>query len=211
MLKKPIESDDEMKEQSGKKILSRENLKMFLEKDKLALGKVSRKPSFFGDEIWKFEIVLRKHEYYLNTHSNKLLEKLYQFLHHNMGIKLGFEIPCNVFGPGLRINHSGYIVVNPKACVGSFCDIHQGVNIGESIDGLAPTLGDNIWIGPGAKLFGGITLGSNIMIGANAVVNRSYSNGVNIAGVPAKVINHKGNYYYKRGEKELKEKENSIE
>ena len=37
-------------------------------------------------------------------------------------------------------------------------------------------------------LFGGIVIGNDVSIGANAVVNRSFPDGVTLAGVPAKVI-----------------------
>ena len=69
---------------------------------------------------------------------------------------LGFDIPVNVFGGRLRINHHGMIVVNSNARIGSYCDIHQGVNIGMQgmYDDNSPTIGDNVWIGLGAKIFG---------------------------------------------------------
>lgn len=112
------------------------------------------------------------------------------------GYLLGFSIPCGVFGPGLRINHYGLIVINPKCRIGSWCDIHQGVNIGEGVDKGAPQIGDNVWIGPGAKLYGGITIGDNIMIGANSVVNKSFPHScITIAGVPARIIKNTGNNY----------------
>lgn len=177
-------------------IKSRADLMDYLSKDKYALKVNRNKPRLFGDEIWKFQIALRKHEYYKNASSNKLALYWYQYKHHKLGIKLGYSIPCNVFGPGLRINHYGYLVVNPKAKIGSFCDIHQGVNIGIGIDGGVPVIGDHVWIGPGAKLFGDITVANNVMVGANAVVTKSFieDNSV-LAGVPAKVINNKGNVY----------------
>ena len=39
----------------------------YLQKDKEALGMKRRHPRIFGDEVWKFEIILRKHEYYMNV------------------------------------------------------------------------------------------------------------------------------------------------
>lgn len=180
-------------------IVNKSMLKEYLEKDKRALGYARKFPRFYADEIWRFEIYLRKYEYYLNTGKNIFALMYYKMKHHNLGMKLGYTVPANVFGPGLRINHHGYLVVNPKAKIGEFCDIHQGVNIGESVDGEAPVLGDNVWIGPGAKIFGGITVGNNTMIGANAVVNKSFPEGNQIiAGVPAKVVSKRGNYYYKQ-------------
>lgn len=61
----------------------------------------------------------------------------------------------------------------------------------------APVIGDNCYVGPGAKIFGGIVLGDNIVIGANAVVNASFPNGnCTIAGVPAKIISNKTSESY---------------
>jgi serine O-acetyltransferase len=109
---------------------------------------------------------------------------------------LGFTIPCNVFGAGLRINHFGLIVVSPCANIGCFCDIHQGVNIGVDEYHKSAKIGDNVFIGPGAKLFGEITIGNNVMIGANSVVNKSFpENDSVIVGVPAKIVSKKGNVY----------------
>lgn len=108
-----------------------------------------------------------------------------------LAVRLGFTIPRGVFGPGLAIVHYGTIVVNDGVRVGANCRIHAGVNIGVA-NGEAPTLGDNVYIGPGAKLFGGITVGDGAAIGANAVVNRDVPAGVSVAGVPARVVSDRG-------------------
>lgn len=127
------------------------------------------------------------------------LKRFWGFLHYSMGIRLGFTIPVNTFGYGLRLNHAGTIVVNPKARIGKWCDIHVCVNIGEDFDKGAPCLGDNCWIGPGAKLFGGIVIGDGVVIGAGAVVNKSFpENRITIAGVPARKINEKGEPYHRK-------------
>ncbi|HMP14590.1 MAG TPA: hypothetical protein PKD70_11975, partial [Saprospiraceae bacterium] len=48
---------------------------------------------------------------------------------------------------------------------------------------------NNVYIGPGAKIFGAIQIADNVAIGANAVVNKTFGeSGVVIGGVPAKVI-----------------------
>lgn len=178
-------------------IKTKADLKEYLLKDKFALGKKKRKcPLPFVDDVWKFEIFLRKHEYYLNTKKNKLLLAYYAFRHYKQGVKLGFSVPCNTCGAGLRINHHGYIVVNHKARIGEFCDIHQGVNIGAGTDGSVPTIGNNVWIGPGAKLYGNIHIADEIMIGANSVVTKTFDTPkITIAGVPAKVLKNQGNTY----------------
>lgn len=55
-----------------------------------------------------------------------------------------------------------------------------------------PIIGDNCFIGPGAKVFGKIKIGNNVAIGANAVVNKDVPSNVTVAGVPAKIINEVG-------------------
>ena len=47
-----------------------------------------------------------------------------------------------------------------------------------------PVLGDFIFIGPGAKLFGEIKIGNGVRVGANAVVNKSVADGKTVFGCP---------------------------
>jgi serine O-acetyltransferase len=142
--------------------------------------------------IWLFIKYLRHYEYYLNANKKdiffRIKRKYYLVKYKKMGYKLGFSIPPNVFGPGLRIPHYGTIVVHPFVKIGANCVIQAGVNIGVNNDGV-PTLGDNVYIGPGAKLFGNITIGNNVAIGANTVVTKSFpQSNITIVGVPAKII-----------------------
>ncbi|MGE6630932.1 serine O-acetyltransferase [Bacillus sp. NPDC077027] len=173
-------------------IRTKDDLHDYLKQDKKALGISHKRPKFFGDDIWKYQICLRKYEYYANINST-LLKFYYQFLHKKKGLKLGFDIPIRVFGPGLRINHYGLLVVNRNARVGANCDIHQGVNIGQNHGpDDVPLIGDDVWIGPGAKLFGKIEIANGISIGANAVVNQSFTEeNIVIAGIPARKIKNK--------------------
>jgi len=179
-------------------IKTKKDLEFYLAADKFALGK-TRKFPVIGDEIWKYQILLRKTEYYKNKNSSflhKVLLQFYQVRKYRLGMKLGFDIGDNVFGAGLRINHFGNLVVNSGAKVGMWCDIHQGVNIGSnnSPDGrlLVPDIGANAWIGPGAKIFGNIKIDSGVVIGANSVVNKDFPKNTTIVGMPAKVIKNTG-------------------
>jgi serine O-acetyltransferase len=179
-------------------IKNKEDLNFFLAADKFALNINRKKPSF-TDEIWKYQIFLRKVEYYTNVRPfffKKIFLIFYKVRKHRLGIKLGFDIPANVFGAGLRINHFGNIVVNGSSKIGMWCDIHQGVNIGsnnsEFGDVLVPEIGSNVWIGPGAKIFGNIKIGNEVQIAANAVVNKDVPNRRTVGGIPAKIISHTG-------------------
>lgn len=181
----------ETKIRRQKMINSKSDLKYYLEMDKKALGKTTKNPRLFGDEIWRYQRALRMYEYYLNCRKAILFRPLlfyFRIKHHLMGILLGFTIPANVFGPGLHIAHRGTIVVSGLSRIGSNCLIHTCVNIGQTSTGV-PVIGDNVHIGPGAKLYGGIELANGIRIGANAVVNKSFTEpDIIIAGVPAKRI-----------------------
>lgn len=99
-------------------------------------------------------------------------------------------------GPGLYVGHWGGIVVSSKARIGARCNLSQGVTLGvaKGPDGRwgAPVLGERVYVGPGAKIFGPIRIGNDVAIGANAVVNRDVPDGVSVGGVPAKVISHHG-------------------
>jgi len=176
------------------------DLKFYLEEDRKALSIV--KPSllghikqfFFPNEILKFEQRLRYLEYYSNTKGRNIFkwggEFLYKILYRKQSLKLGFSIPINVCGYGLSIAHYGTIVISANADIGNYCRIHAGVNIGASAGRPnAPTIGDNVYIGPGAILFGGIKIANNCTIAANATVNKSFEEQRSvIAGTPAKVV-----------------------
>ncbi len=87
------------------------------------------------------------------------------------GSDSGFTIPPNVFGPGLKLPHWGTIVISPEAVVGRGCVVHPGVTLGVN-HGRAPQLGDDVYLGPGAKIFGGLSIGDRVTVGANSVVTR---------------------------------------
>lgn len=114
-----------------------------------------------------------------------------------LSLLLGFSIPPNVFGKGLSIAHRGTIVVNSHTRIGDNCRIHTCVNIGTmpGVSAAAPIIGNNVYIGPGVKIYGKISIASGIMIGANAVVNKSFDEeNICIAGVPASKISNLGRF-----------------
>ena len=98
---------------------------------------------------------------------------------------IGVEIPENVFDEGLIIHHNGNIVVNGSAKVGKNCQLHGDNCIGN----VGKENRNNVEIGVGAKVIGGITLADNIKIGANAVVTQSfYEDGITLVGIPARKL-----------------------
>ena len=105
--------------------------------------------------------------------------------------RYGVQIPAHThIGAGLKLPHCLSIVVHPKAVIGMNCTIHQFVTIGGDINGVAPKIGDNCYIGSGAVLLGDIKIGNNVTIGANAVVVKDVPENATVVGVPARVIHY---------------------
>lgn len=80
------------------------------------------------------------------------------------------------------------IAIHPKSIIGENCVISQNVTIGMR-NGVTdqPIIGNNVFIGPGAKCLGG-KIGDNVVIGANAVVLHEIPSNSVVAGVPARVL-----------------------
>ena len=180
-------------------INSKHDYKYYLERDSISMGVVNRgdiffllKKYFFTSYEWKFVKALRWLEYCENVKKRQLggiiLWIIAKYRFRKLSVKLGYSIPINVFGPGISLPHRGNIIINPQTIIGENCRIHVGVNIGAHHD-KAPKIGNNVYIGPGAIIFGDIEIADNCFIGANATVNKSViePNCV-IAGTPAKVL-----------------------
>ncbi len=90
------------------------------------------------------------------------------------GVRFGIEIAASTtIGRGLFIGHFGGIVVNGGAVIGANCNLSHDVTIGKVYRGPrsgCPTIGDNVFIGPGAKIVGNVVVGDGAAIGANCVV-----------------------------------------
>ncbi|MBT7064852.1 MAG: serine acetyltransferase [Verrucomicrobia bacterium] len=91
------------------------------------------------------------------------------------------------FGPEFVLIHSTGVVINSDVKGGRGIELEHQVTIGAE-KGLAPVLGDDVFIGAGAKLVGGVTIGSHVKIGANAVVLNHIPDNATAVGVPARVV-----------------------
>lgn len=144
--------------------------------------------------IWKYQRLLRKTEYHCNNKQYSLWHKInylyYRRKKNRLGTVLGIEIWENSFEEGLQIHHSGNIVVNGKARIGRNCQLHGSNCIGNNgKDDEVPNIGDNVEIGVGAKIIGGVRIADNIKIGAGAIVISSFlEKNITIGGVPAHKI-----------------------
>ena len=69
--------------------------------------------------------------------------------------------------------------------------IYQQVTLGNNFANRpkeAPTIGDQVVIGAGAKVVGGVTIGERAVIGANSVVSKDVPPDSVAVGVPARIL-----------------------
>jgi acetyltransferase-like isoleucine patch superfamily enzyme len=136
----------------------------------------------------------------------------------NTGITVGKGV---FLGRGTVLScKDGDIVLGDHVNIGFFSEIFSGSKVevgshglfaaqtylvggGHAFDGSAPVLrqdrkslgirlGENVWLGTGAKVLDGVTIGNDVVVGAGAVVNASLPDGAVAAGVPAKILRTRG-------------------
>ncbi|MDF2505655.1 MULTISPECIES: serine O-acetyltransferase EpsC [Clostridium] len=104
----------------------------------------------------------------------------------------GIEIhPGAKIGRGLFIDHGMGVVIGETAEVGDNVVIYHGVTLGgtgKHTGKRHPTVGNNVFIGSGAKVLGPVNIGNNVKVGANAVVLKDIPDNCTAVGVPARII-----------------------
>ena len=119
---------------------------------------------------------------------------------HHYSIRYGIGISRDArIGSGFYIGHFGGIFVNTGVCIGDNCNLSQGVTLGQLNRGEragCPTIGNNVYIAPGAKVLGRIHVGDFAAIGANAVVVNDVAPYTSVGGIPARPISRRGSEGY---------------
>jgi len=101
-----------------------------------------------------------------------------------------FDLPSSTkVGSGTEFKHNGLgCVIHDQTIIGDNCVIYQNVSIAGREGRGVPVLGNNIEVGCGACILGGVTIGDGARIGANAVVISNIPPNCTAVGVPAKVV-----------------------
>jgi serine O-acetyltransferase len=125
--------------------------------------------SLWAVAIFRFGKAVRRIRFAL---IRKPLTLIYIFLYKLCEIITGIRISIDSeIAPGLVIHNFGGIIVH--GTIGRNCFINQGAQLISRGDGKGrgwPTLGDNVYLGSGAKIVGNVKVGNNVRVGANAVV-----------------------------------------
>ncbi len=111
---------------------------------------------------------------------------LYKISQAVSGIRISLE---SEIGPGLVIHNFGGVVVHGR--IGANCIFVQGAQMISRADGKGrgwPTMGNNVYVGAGAKLLGNVAVGNNARIGANAVVMTDVPDGAVVMPPQCRVI-----------------------
>jgi serine O-acetyltransferase len=101
------------------------------------------------------------------------------------------DISCYAdIGPGLHIGHPSDIVIGAKSVIGKNAIILNGVTLGAKrpeTAGIKPRIGDNAYLGTGAKILGGITIGDRVTIGALAFCDQDVPSDSVAYGIPLSI------------------------
>ncbi len=107
-----------------------------------------------------------------------------RLIYQHYGLEIGTR--TEIAG-GLYIPHPIGTVINVHR-MGENCSIIASVTIGMRKGWDFPRIGDNVFIGAGARVLGDIVIGDNAIIGANAVVIDNVPAGSTAVGIPAQLV-----------------------
>ena len=157
----------------------------------------------FTDRHWELR------EKYIKA-NNKILKYYYYCRVKRIENKCNADFGISYHDPSAEFMGRPYlphglngIVISRKAHIGKGATILHQVTVGIKMtaamsdreeDAIAPVIGDNVFIGVGAKIIGNIRIGNNVMIGANAVVTKDVPDGYTVVGNPAEMFKTKNKY-----------------
>jgi serine O-acetyltransferase len=132
-----------------------------------------------------------------NSISRKnILFPLYKMFYECIQNKYTLNIPLSTkLGDGIYIWHPYAIAINKNSIIGNNVNISQCVTIGLKQVGEkigVPTIGNSVYIGPGAIIIGAIHISDGAVIGANSVVTTDVPQNAVVAGAPAKILSYNG-------------------
>jgi serine O-acetyltransferase len=141
--------------------------------------------------LWRHPPLQAMFWFRLGSWCKKKKIPLTSFIQRLIALVYGMEISVGSdVGGGLYIPHTIGMVIAAKS-IGENCSIIHNVTIGMRKEHKFPIIGDNVFIGAGARVLGGIHIGNGAAIGANAVVIQDVPAGMTVVGIPANPVPRK--------------------
>ena len=175
-------------------IKNRKDLKYYLEEDAKRAGLTNvllycSKIAYGNEQAHSLRYLrfLRRYEYHHNC-DHRLRSMWYRIRHSRLGLKYGIHIGINMVGYGFWIPHfTGGIIINCKS-MGNYCSANGGVIVGNKDNqGNVATIGDNVKLSVGVKVYGKITIGNDVIVAPNSVIFKDVPSNVIISSM----TNHK--------------------
>jgi len=138
-------------------------------------------------------VLMHRMAHWLWEHDLRLMAR---FLSQVNRLVTAIEIhPAARIGPGFFVDHGMGVVIGETAEIGENVTLYQGVTLGgtgKKTGKRHPTLGNNVLVGVGASVLGGVEIGDNSLIGAGSVVLKEVPRDSTAVGVPARVVKEQG-------------------
>jgi serine O-acetyltransferase len=149
-------------------------------------GKNLRNLAFWAIAVYRYGRWAKEHKGLSGWAVNKIYAVLFLFVEITTGITLHREVKV---GEGFHLVHSGNIKIYPRVVIGDRCGIMHDVTLGTLPETVgAPRLGNDVFIGSGAKVLGPLTIGDGGRVAANSLVLSDVPPGATAIGVPARII-----------------------
>ncbi|MBO1321017.1 hypothetical protein J3U88_21240 [Acanthopleuribacter pedis] len=144
-------------------------------------------PAFWAVANYRFGVWSARRGF---TPWRKLTSLLYGWCFFWIDLITGIAINREAeIGPAFHLIHHGNVKIHPEARIGARCGMMHDVTLGLSPgrEG-APVIGNDVFIGAGAKIVGPVEIGDGAMIGANSLVINHVPAGATALGVPARAM-----------------------
>jgi len=138
---------------------------------------------------FKFSFWLRLAKHYEKNRLLRIIPKL-MFGYYKRVLVSDINYRADI-GYALCIRHVFATTFGGSTVIGNNVTILHSVTLGEK-NGSYPIIGDNVYLGSGCCVLGGVTIGNNVIIGANAVVTKNIPENSIVVGNPGKIISSNG-------------------
>ncbi len=126
----------------------------------------------------------------LRTVGGKMYGAMSLFIEATSGIILPREAQL---GKDFHLVHAGNTKIHPQSVIGDRVGIMHDVTLGTTPDGCGvPTIGDDVFIGAGAKILGAVKIGDRARVAANSLVISDVPPDTTAIGVPARILRYTG-------------------